>query len=83
MVAGKLKPRYVGSYRVSELINDVTVRLEHPVGAHLHDVFHIGMLKKFVGAPPTSPPALPPTIDSAVVPEPARVVRARLARGVR
>ena len=82
-VAGKLKPRYVGPYRVSELINDVAVRLELPAGARLHDVFHIGVLKKFVGAPPSSPPALPPTIDGAVVPEPARVVRARLARGVR
>jgi hypothetical protein len=82
-VAGKLKPRYVGPYRVSELINDVAVRLELPADARLHDVFHIGVLKKFVGAPPTSPPALPPTIDGAVVPEPARVVRVHLARGVR
>ncbi|WVZ77022.1 hypothetical protein U9M48_024925 [Paspalum notatum var. saurae] len=82
-VTGKLKPRYVGPYRVSELINDVAVRLELPPGARLHDVFHVGVLKKFVGAPPTSPPVLPPILDGAVVPDPARVVRARLARGVR
>ncbi|WVZ84441.1 hypothetical protein U9M48_031473 [Paspalum notatum var. saurae] len=82
-VTGKLKPRYVSPYRVSELINDVAVRLELPPGAHLHDVFHVGVLKKFVGAPPESPPVLPPILDGAVVPDPARVVRARLARGVR
>lgn len=80
---GKLKPRYVGPYRVTEVINDVAVRLQLPPGARLHDVFHVGVLKKFVGTPPTSTPALPPTLHGAVVPEPARVTRGRLARGVR
>ena len=41
------------------------------------------MLKKFVGKPPASPPALPVIHHGAVVPEPLRVERARLARGVR
>jgi len=81
--AGKLKPRYVGPYRIAELINEVAVRLELPPGARLHDVFHIGVLKKFVGAPPTSPPTLPPIIDGAVASAPAKVLRGRLARGVR
>ena len=80
---GKLKPRYVGPYRVVELINDVAVRLALPQGARLHDVFHVGVLKKFVGKPPASPPALPVIHHGAVVPEPLRVERARLARGVR
>jgi transposase InsO family protein len=80
--AGKLKPRYVGPYRVTELINAVAVRLELPQGARLHDVFHIGVLKKFVGAPPASPPVLPPLVNGAVVSAPAKVLRTRLARGV-
>jgi hypothetical protein len=80
---GKLKPRFVGPYRVIELINDVAVRLELPPQARIHDVFHVGVLKKFVGAPPAAPPPLPPIQHGTVTPEPLRVQRARLARGVR
>jgi hypothetical protein len=80
---GKLKPRFVGSYRVVEIINDVAVHLELPLGARLHDVFHVGVLKKFIGAPPASPPTLPAIHNGAVIPELLRVEQARLARGVR
>jgi hypothetical protein len=59
------------------------VRLLLPPGARLHDVFHVGVLKKFVGTPPETPPALPATVDGAVVPMPERVTQGRLARGVR
>jgi hypothetical protein len=75
-ITGKLKPRYVGPYHVTELINDVVVRLELPPGARLHDVFHVGVLRKYVGSPPTTPSALPPLLNGAVVPEPARIAGA-------
>jgi hypothetical protein len=81
--SGKLRPCYYGSYRVSAIINDVAYRLELPARARLHDVFHVGLLKRFVGVPPESPPALPPVHHGAVVLEPEQAVRARLARGVR
>jgi hypothetical protein len=45
---------------VVELINDVVVRLALPQGARLHDVFHVGTLKKFHGTPPDTAPPLPP-----------------------
>jgi hypothetical protein len=80
---GKLSPKFYGPYRVIELINDVAVRLALPPQARLHDVFHIGLLKKFHGAPPQEPAPLPPVRHGAVVPEPERAVKARLARGVR
>ena len=83
MTTGKLKPRFIGPYRIIELINDVAMRLELPQHACFHDMFHIGVLKKFVGVPPASPPALPPIHHGAVVPEPLRVERAHLARGIR
>ena len=67
-VTGKLKPRYFGPYRVVELINDVAVRLALPPRARLHDVFHIGLLKKFQGTPPDAPPPLPVIHNGAAIP---------------
>jgi hypothetical protein len=80
---GKLKPRFIGPYQVTELINEVAVRLALPARARIHDVFHIGLLKKYHGPAPDAPPALPPLLHGAVAPEPERAVRFRLARGVR
>jgi hypothetical protein len=80
---GKLKSRYVGPYRVEEIINDAAVRLQLPSDARIHDVFHVGVLKKFVGAPPTEPPALPATLNGAAVSTPSRVLAGRLARGIK
>jgi hypothetical protein len=80
---GKLKPRFVGPYQVTECINQVVVRLALPSRAKLHDVFHVGLLKKFVGTPPATPPPLPSTRHGAVTLEPEQVVRYRLAKGVR
>jgi hypothetical protein len=79
---GKLKPRYFGPYRITELINEVAVRLALPPQARLHDVFHVGLLKKFHGTPPDAPPPLPPVHHGAIAPEPERAVRRRLVRGV-
>lgn len=56
---GKLKPWFFGPYRVIELINNLAVRLALPARARLHDVFHVGLLKKFVGTLPDAPPPLP------------------------
>jgi transposase InsO family protein len=80
---GKLRPRFYGPYRVAAVINPVAYRLELPPRARLHDVFHVGLLKRFVGKPPTSPPALPPIHNGATLPVPECVTRSRLARGVR
>jgi hypothetical protein len=80
---GKLKPRFFGPYQVTEVINAVAVRVALPPRARLHDVFHVGLLKKWQGAPPNTPPPLPIVHNGATEPEPEHVERSRLARGVR
>jgi hypothetical protein len=80
---GKLRPRFYGSYCIKEKINDVAFRLELPKGARLHDVFHVGLLKKFIGSPPDAPPVLPPIQNGAIVPIPNRALKVQLCRGVR
>jgi hypothetical protein len=63
---------------VVEHVGDVAYKLKLSLGAHLHDVFHVGLLKKFCGDPPA---ALPPIHHGRACLEPAEVVKARLARG--
>jgi hypothetical protein len=82
LTSGKLKPRFYGSYRITVVINDIAYQLELPPRARLHDVFHVGLLKQFVGTPPSAPPALPQIYNGAAVPELEHVLRSRLARGV-
>ncbi|WMV37485.1 hypothetical protein MTR67_030870 [Solanum verrucosum] len=49
---GKLSPRYIGPYRISKRIGNVTYELELPPAlSAVHPVFHISMLKKCMGDP--------------------------------
>ena len=81
-VRGKLRQRYFGPYQITEQINEVAFRLALPPGSRLHNAFHVGLLKKYIGQPPPVPPPLPPTHNGAIVAIPAKAVKARLYRGV-
>ena len=61
----------------------MAVRLALPPRAKLHDVFHVGLLKKWVGNPPAAPPPLPAMHNGVVEPEPEHAVHAHLAHGIR
>ncbi|WMV59189.1 hypothetical protein MTR67_052574 [Solanum verrucosum] len=49
---GKLSPRYIGPYRISKRIGNIAYELELPQElAIVHPMFHISMLKKWMGDP--------------------------------
>ncbi|WVZ58371.1 hypothetical protein U9M48_008650 [Paspalum notatum var. saurae] len=51
-VKGKLAPRYVGPFKITERCGSVVYRLELPPHlAMVHDVFHVSLLKKCLRVP--------------------------------
>ncbi|KAM2637681.1 hypothetical protein EV1_022145 [Malus domestica] len=49
---GKLSPRYIGPYMITEQVGEVTYRLKLPPElSKVHDVFHVSMLRHYVSDP--------------------------------
>jgi hypothetical protein len=70
---GKLAPKYYGPYKVVAKIDSVAYRLELPSRARIHDVFHVGILKKYHSPPPNAPLVLPAIFQGRVQPTPHKV----------
>src|SRR5688572_29753850 len=47
---GKLSPRYIGPYKILKRVGNVAYEIELPNDlAKVHPVFHVSMLRKFIG----------------------------------
>ncbi|XP_068317376.1 uncharacterized protein [Pyrus communis] len=61
---GKLSPRYIGPYMVTERVSEVAYRLELPPKlARVHNVFHVSMLRHYVADPSRVIPPQPLEIN--------------------
>jgi hypothetical protein len=79
---GKLGPRFYGPFRILERVGSVAYKLELPTNARLHNVFHVGLLKPYHGTTPSGPGVLPPTRHGRACPQPAKIIKGRLAWGI-
>lgn len=77
----KLSPRFFGLYKILEKLGSVAYRLLLPEGSQIHDVFHVSLLRKYLGS--ITPPAtqLPPVSDeSTLLPQPESILVQREIR---
>ena len=48
-VQGKLKPRFVGSFKVLEIVGSNAARLDLSVSMRIHPMFNVSLLKIYQG----------------------------------
>ena len=64
---GKLSPRYIGTYKVLKRVGSVSYELELPNDlAKVHPVFHVSMLRKFIGNASANVPSKDVTIEEGL-----------------
>ena len=60
-----MSPRYIGPYDITEKLNPVAYRLDLPLELeHVHNVFHVSQLKKYISDP-----------DHTIVSEPIKITK--------
>ena len=59
----KLLPKYIGPFRVAEVLSPVTYRLDLPANMRCHNVFHVGLLLEFKSDGREQPPPPPLEFD--------------------
>jgi hypothetical protein len=71
----------LSSTGLEERIDKVAYKLKLLAGSKIHNVFHVGLLKKFTGAPPLQPATRSSTRHGQVCLEPEEASKCRVARG--
>ncbi|CAJ0921996.1 unnamed protein product [Ranitomeya imitator] len=77
----KFKPRFIGPYRISEIINPVSFRLALLASFAIHNVFHRSLLRKYVEpvVPFVDPPA-PVLVDGELEYVVEKILDSRFSR---
>jgi hypothetical protein len=73
----KLASQFFGSYPIMQRIGQVAYKLQLPEGAHIHPMFHVSLLKKYVGDNKEVSLELPVADDGAVLLKPTRIIDTR------
>ncbi|CAJ0968812.1 unnamed protein product [Ranitomeya imitator] len=77
----KFKPRFIGPYKISEIINPVSFRLALPASFAIHNVFHRSLLRRYVVpvVPSVDPPA-PVLVEGELEYEVEKILDSRFSR---
>jgi hypothetical protein len=78
---GKLALKYFRPFQISECITSVAYRLNLLEETRIHNAFHVSVLKKHKGTPPSEPGQVPTMHKGAAVPEPDLALKSWLYRG--
>jgi hypothetical protein len=79
--SAKLLPKWIGPYKITEVINPVAFRLQLPDALKLHTVFHASLLKPYQANGRVPPPPPPEMIEGEFEYEVEAILSHRFKRG--